>query len=309
MKLAEYVQQHYSKTSAKTNLNCIKNYELAMAGRAGKATYSEVVAYIGSLRAQGKHPKTLRNHLYAIKIYYRYLLHIGKRSDHPCSDLYLKDQINRAVEVEDFYPKTRLRELYESFETPADKRHKSLHRSVEAWQAVQKRDKIILSLLIYQALTPLEIVNLRVEDIALKAATISIYHGHYPTRQPNKDRTLSLHPKQLFLFADYLKKERKLFWRMQKPRKRKAYFILSESGLQLGTTHLNRMLKKGRKPENQFTPMKIRQSVIAHLIKEKHDIRIVQEFAGHRRTASTEAYQQTGLEELKIAIDKLHPLQ
>lgn len=280
-----------------------------MVERADKATYSEVVEYIGMLRKQGLSPRTLRNYLFAIKVYYRYLLHIGKRSDHPCSDLYLKDQINRAIIVEDLYPKAKLTALYENFETPADGRPESRQRSKELWQAIQKRDKIALSLLIYQALTSLEVVNVRVEDIDLKAATISIYHGHYPTRQANKDRTLSLHPKQMFLFADYLKKERKLLWRMQKPSKRKAYFILSESGLQLGTTHLNRMLKKGRKPEEQFTPLKIRQSVIAHLIKEKHDIRIVQTFAGHRRVASTEAYQQTGLAELKIAIDKLHPLQ
>lgn len=309
MKLEKYVHQRYSQTSTKTYLNCIKNYQLAMSGRAIKATYTDVVEYIGGLRKQGLHPKTLRNHLFAIKIYYRYLLHIGRRKDLPCSDLYLKDQINRAIVVEDLYTKARLEELYETFQTPADQRHKNLHRPPEVWQAIQKRNKILLSLLIYQALTSLEIVNLRVEDIDLKAATISIYHGHYPARQPNKDRTLSLHPKQLFLFADYLKKERKLFWRKQKPRKRTAYFILSESGLQLGTTHLNRMLRKGRKPQDQFSPLKIRQSVIAHLIKEKHDIRIVQAFAGHRRTASTEAYQQTGLEELKTAIDKLHPLQ
>ena len=55
--------------------------------------------------------------------------------------------------------------------------------------------------------------------------------------------------------------------------------------------------------------VKTHQSVIAHLLKEKNDIRIVQEFAGHRRTASTEEYKQTGLEELKSAIGKLHPLQ
>ena len=55
--------------------------------------------------------------------------------------------------------------------------------------------------------------------------------------------------------------------------------------------------------------MKIRQSVIAHLLKENNDLRIVQEFAGHRRAGSTEAYKRTGLEELKSNIEKLHPRQ
>ena len=55
--------------------------------------------------------------------------------------------------------------------------------------------------------------------------------------------------------------------------------------------------------------MKIRQSVIANLLKEGHGLRMVQAFASHRRTACTEAYKQTGLEELKAANEKLHPLQ
>lgn len=69
------------------------------------------------------------------------------------------------------------------------------------------------------------------------------------------------------------------------------------------------MINKDRDKQNKLIPLKIRQSVIAHLVKENNDIRIVQEFAGHRRASSTEAYKQTGLEELKLAIEKLHPLQ
>jgi len=69
------------------------------------------------------------------------------------------------------------------------------------------------------------------------------------------------------------------------------------------------MLSKGRKSNEIFTPMKIRQSVIANLLKENNDLRIVQEFAGHRRTGSTEAYKRTGLEALKSSIEKLHPRQ
>ncbi len=50
--------------------------------------------------------------------------------------------------------------------------------------------------------------------------------------------------------------------------------------------------------------MKIRQSVVAHLLKENKDVCLEQTFADHRRTASTEAYQQTGLETLKLAVEQ-----
>lgn len=156
----------------------------------------------------------------------------------------------------------------------------------------------------YQALTVLEITQIKVSDINLENGTVYIR-----ANVKNKQRTLSLKPNQILLFHNYLKSEYKIYQRKQKPGKRQEYFLLSEEGLQLYQGGINRMINGGKDQQNKLIPLKIRQSVIAYLLKENNDIRIVQEFAGHRRTASTEAYKQTGLEELKSAIDKLHPLQ
>jgi hypothetical protein len=49
-------------------------------------------------------------------------------------------------------------------------------------------------------------------------------------------------------------------------------------------------------------------SVITNLLKQKKDLRVVQVFAGHKKPSSTERYRQTGLEELKAAVLKHHPL-
>ena len=65
----------------------------------------------------------------------------------------------------------------------------------------------------------------------------------------------------------------------------------------------------GRKETEKMQPLKIRQSVIGHLLKNGNDLRVVQVFAGHKRASATEGYKQTGLEQLKAIIDKLHPLQ
>jgi integrase/recombinase XerD len=68
--------------------------------------------------------------------------------------------------------------------------------------------------------------------------------------------------------------------------------------------HINQYRSEGEK----ITPFKIRQSAIKNLLRKGNDLRIVQVFAGHRRSSSTEAYKQTGLEELKNVIQKYHPL-
>jgi integrase/recombinase XerD len=290
MNLQQYLKNEYSKTSTSGYEAMINRFLLALGNKAEKAGYTDVLDYIGLLREQNLHPKSLRNNLFAIKIYYRFLVATGKRNDHPCQYLYLKDQINRAIQVEALYPKETIENLFESWQSK-----NKIH---------QTRDKIIISFLVYQALTVLEITQIKVSDINLEDGTVKVKGN-----SKNKGRTLSLKPKQILLFHNYLKTEYKTYHKKQKPSKRQDYFLLNDEGLQLYQGGINRMINGGKDHQNKLIPLKIRQSVIAHLLKENNDIRIVQEFAGHRRTASTEAYKQTGLEELKSAIDKLHPLQ
>lgn len=108
MELDKYLQNKYSTTAIKGYESAIKRYVLAMGSKAVQGTYSDVLDYIGLLREQNLHPKTLRNNLFAIKIYYRYLVATGKRNDHPCQYLNLKDQINRAIQIESLYQKETL---------------------------------------------------------------------------------------------------------------------------------------------------------------------------------------------------------
>lgn len=295
MSLEEYIAQHYSHRSARGYISQIERFKAHFDDESNGVSYRDIIDYIGVLRSRGVHPKTLRNHLFSIKIYFRYLVSMGKRNDHPCESLYLKDQINRAIAVEDLYSKKKLEELYQDFENLPYRNNKNTEPEIY-------RDKIILSLLVYQALTPMEIVELKVDDINLEEGAIQINENNNPGRRGNKPRNLPLKSSQFLLIQKYLDKHRKSLWRGQRSGKRLDYFLLLKSGLQLYPTYTNIILA-----ESGFTPMKIRQSVIANLLKENNDIRIVQEFAGHRRTSSTEAYKQTGLEELRLSVEKLHP--
>ena len=290
MTLEEYLKSKYSKTAVKGYLNVIYRFKLALGERAAQATHADILDYIGLLRNQNLHPKSLRNNLFAIKIYFYYLIEINIRTDHPCKYLQLKDRIDRQIHIESLYTKETLEELYENYQArnPFN----------------QNRDKIIISLLIYQALTVLEISQLTTNDIDLTEGTIKIKDN-----KKNKGRTLSLKPKQILLFNDYLNQDLPKYLIKQKPNNQQDFFLLSEEGIQLWKSGINRLINHDRSKETKLTPLRIRQSVIANLLKQNNDIRVIQAFAGHRRTASTEAYKQTGLEELKSAISKHHPLQ
>ncbi len=223
------------------------------------------------------------------------MVEIKIRKDHPCENLQLKDQINKSILVESLYSKEELEMFYQEF----TKRNENTNENT--------LDKIILGLLIYQALTSSEIIELKVSDINLEEGTIKIKGNDQKTKSGNKGRILALKPKQILLIHEYLKTHRKALAMKQKPSKRQDYFLLNESGLQLYGSYINRMLNNAT--QKQYTPLKIRQSVIANLLKENHDLRVVQEFAGHRKTGSTEAYKRTGFEELRVSIERLHPLQ
>lgn len=286
--LKQYLQEHYSKTSIGSYENMIIRYTTYMQEKAETANYTDVLNYIGYLRKLQLHPKSLRNNLFAIKIYYRYLVAIGKRKDHPCQKLYLQDQINRSIQVESLYSPVVLEELLQTYKAKN--------------QAMQKRDEVIISLLIYQALTVLEISQIEIDQINLEKGTIQITGN-----VKNKGRTLNLKPNQIMLFYKYIHETRAEI--QAKTKTENSFFILAESGSQLWSGGINRMINQDRKPHEKLIPLKIRQSVIAHYLKQNNDIRLVQVFAGHRRAGSTEEYKQSGLEELKANINKLHPLQ
>lgn len=72
---------------------------------------------------------------------------------------------------------------------------------------------------------------------------------------------------------------------------------------------LNRIINENRKPGEKLKPIKIRQSVIANLLRKENDTRIVQAFAGHNRASTTIGYKQTRLEILKNTINTFHPIR
>jgi integrase/recombinase XerD len=89
----------------------------------------------------------------------------------------------------------------------------------------------------------------------------------------------------------------------------KRVLLLGQQGEKMLQHSISRIINYNRSPQERLLPIKIRQSVIAHLLKQGNNLRIVQVFAGHRRAGSTEEYKQTELEALKNAVNQYHPLQ
>ena len=297
MTLQEYLDENYSPTAIVSYQQIIDRFLSFIGEKETTATYQDILDYISYLRKQNNrtgrylNPKTIRNNLYGIKIYYRYLLAVGLRHDHPCQHLYLKDKINRAIAIENLYTPDQLENLLKNYEYRLLKNHSPKKKQIK------QRNKVILSLLIYQALTALEITQLDVENVNLEKAEIFI-----KPNVKNKERILHLKSNQILLLHNFITATRPELTPTT------SALITNYRGQRMISQSVIDAINQPGQTE-RISPLKIRQSVIAHLLKKGNDLRIVQVFAGHRSSSSTEAYRQTGLEELKASINKLHPLQ
>ncbi len=291
--LEDHITQTHSPRALDGYMRIIKHYiKYKGEEEAKKATYPEIVEYIGALRKQHMHPKTLRNHLYAIKMLYRWLVDTGQRNDHPCRDLYLKDKINRAIPVEKLYSKEEIEKI--------------VNTQKSKLPLVRTRDKIVLTLLAHQAVTVFEIIHIKIIDVDLIKGTLNVA-GSVKT----EPRILPLKSEQIMLLNDYINKTRPLLFKNNKKPTEvdKQILILSVRGRQMKPISITGIMKVPWIDGKKINPQRIRQSTIANILKTGKDLRIVQAFTGHKRVSSVEEYRQTGLEELKATIQKLHPLQ
>lgn len=180
MTLRDYLEKKYSKSTLNSNLYRIRKFTDYYGKRAETANYKDILNYIEYLRKNYElHPKTLRHCLSAVKIYFNYLLEIGKRKDHPCSELFLKDKIQKQIQVDNLYSPETLENYFETYQI---RRKKHL----------ETRNKIIISLLIYQALTVKEIAELEIQNIDLEKCEIYIKGNEELTaKSPQKNTSVT----------------------------------------------------------------------------------------------------------------------
>ncbi len=284
--LEVYLLDKYSPHTVKVYLLDINRYLQYMGEeRAERATYQDVMEYVDYLRKGFSNPVTINRMLYAVKAWYFYLITIGKRVDHPCRRLRLKDARSGDLQLHDFFTSIELEKL--------------MHRK-EHYKMATQRNKVVISLLIYQGLRQTEITRIRLQDIDLESGLIYIR-----AMIRAMARTLTLKPNQVMLLYDYIHKVRSALLKSDTDR-----LVLTLRGTAESGEGINYLVEtfKPLFPDRNLNPRTIRQSVITNLLKEGKDLRVVQVFAGHKKISTTERYRQSGLEELQAAIEKHHPL-
>jgi site-specific recombinase XerD len=220
-----------------------------------------------------------------IKKYYDYLIHTGQINKHPCRSICIKQRRKNVIHVD----------LFTQFEL------ERLLRRHERYAVLKHRNRLLISLLIYQGLTSSEITGLKVRDMNQDRGIVKI-----AASAKNSGRKLELKPMQLDLLDKYLNKSRKHLQRQNQ-----EALLLNKLGNPMTVDDIHYLIEtyKYLYPDRKLTPQTIRQSVIANWLNKYHiPLEDAQLLAGHKKPSATLKYKQANMQQAVEILNKFHPL-
>ena len=234
---------------------------------------ADIMAYLQLLKQSGNQNKTMAHKLRAISLLFESMDILPN----PAAVLQIKG-INKGVPT-NLLSQKELDTLYENYPNES---------------IFEKRDKVIIGLIIYQGISKGSLMKLSIEDV--QSTFISV-----PSSKRSNPRSLPIEEVQKELLEKYTTQIRCQI--MQQP---SDLFIVSQrSNKPRGIIEQAMRRLKAQHPKVQ-TISQLRGSRIAIWLKSYNLIQ-VQQMAGHRYVSSTERYQMQYLEDLQKDLVKYHP--
>jgi integrase/recombinase XerD len=222
-----------------------------------------------------------------IKKYYNFLIKIGIRETHPCTSLFLKQKRSPLIHQDLF--STNDLEL--------------LLRRQERYGILKSRNRIIISLLIYQGLTLAELVSLKIKDLNLENGSL-----HIKRSRTLNSRVLHLTPKQQDLIKIYLKRDRPYLINSDF---HSEVLLLNKLGRPISSDVVQYLVETCRVlfPNRKLSASTIRQSVIANWLNiYKIKLDQVQILAGHKCMSTTLKYRKLDMKKQVDLMNKFFPI-
>jgi integrase/recombinase XerD len=301
MKFRNYLVQLklHSNTIAQHERNILKYLQWLQTENmtATEVRYHDVMAFIQYLQ-QDKQTINYQNRmLISLRHYYNYL---QKKEDHhsnPATGMKIQGMSRRIPH--ELLDGEELQQLYDGYPITNDR---------------TKRNKLILGLLIYQAVTTEELKQLETSHVKLRDGKIYI-----PGSENRNSRNLQLQPHQVLELHEYISTIRVNILQGnvighygRKPDSKATnteQLFISMNGSPNIKNSLLRLIQALQKINPKLRNAKhIRMSVMANWLKQ-YDIRKVQYMAGHKYVSSTERYQAVNLEDLQQLIQQYHPMK
>ena len=255
-------------------------------------SYNDLLMFLKYCQNTGKTQRTISHYMTTVRHFFDYLIRAALITSNPASDISVKG-VKRKVLYHVLEP-YELNKIYHDYEV------KSIR---------QKRNKVMLGLLIYQGLKTEELAKLEVKSVNLREGKIDV-----PGGQKSKGREMKLEAHQVMDMYDYILQVRPELMKMEPKRRNQQrqktdLLFIGQGGQRYSINNfITQIMIKAREINPILLNAKhIRASVITKWLKN-HNLREVQYLAGHRYISSTESYLQNDLQELKEEVQQFHPL-
>ncbi len=247
-------------------------------------TYKDLLAFMKYCTGTGNTQRTIQHYMNAVKHYYNHLEETGRIAVNPVTNIEVKG--------------VRRKTLYHILDPHQMHR---LYNQYPEKNLRDKRNKVILGLLVYQGLRSDELGGLEIENIKFREGKVDV-----PGGINHNGRVLPLESHQVMDLYDYILEIRPKILKQSKQVTAKL-LVSPRGGTQAGN-FIWSMLKQLKRINPAVKSVRqIRTSVIVKWLKT-HNLREVQYLAGHRYISSTEMYLQNEVEGLKEEIQQYHPL-
>ena len=251
--------------------------------------YKKAMSYVNYLQERHSNIKTINNRLIALKNYFDYLIDNSQVAENPFKDIIIKGEKKKKL-LHNLLSADELEDLYYSYETDDTQTNRKL---------ANKRNKVMIGLMVYQGLSTSDMKRLLVEHLKLYQGKIYI-----PRSRIGNRRELALQSWQVIEFMEYINEARPQILKRRKITS-EHLFIVSRNRLTDTVSGIIKKLKHiNHKVENLH---QIRASVIVNWLN-KYNLREVQVMAGHKYISTTEKYVQEDLKQLQEMINNFHPI-
>lgn len=271
-----------------------------------QASSREVTGYLQHLQRKGNGNMARNVQLMALKHFFEFEIKQQRRIDNPARHVKLRGV--HQLKLHTILTMAEMEKVYADYLVPDSQDVRSNRNWFTFYQLNRKRNKVILSLMIYQGLTTPEIDKLCLQDVKLREGKISVGGS-----RKSAARTLELKPHQIMELMEYQFTTRNELLKYSAQNSELFFISLPSAGKQqsksASTVYIWKAFSRElEKIEPRFSNfLQVRASVITHWLSQ-YNLRQVQYMAGHKHISTTERYKINQTAELQTDIEKYHPI-
>ena len=265
----------------KSYMKYLKNVE--QIGSWNEVGRANIVAFLLSLKEDGKSPRTIARHIASIRSMHQFLLRDKQTEQDP------------SVHIDTPQKERKLPKVLSMDEVEA------LIEAPKGQDKFAQRDRAMLEIMYATGMRVSELINLDVQDIHGSMGFVRC------VGKGNKERIIPIGQTALKAVEAYLSGGRA---ELSSKKHRTDALFLNHHGQRLSRQGFWKILKRLAQVANiqkELTPHTLRHSFATHLLMNGADLRSVQEMLGHADISTTQIYTHITNTRLKDVYSKFHP--